>query len=438
MPPFVEEPIVAIRRGAAHLDLRPPAGRAHSIFAALLLMARVAGGEASPEATPPPAGAAALRIGRLEKALEQSPDNGGLMYELAVAEVGVGRHADAIRWLEKAESLGCDLDFAREPAFAPLKKFESYRELAHRSSLVTPARSSALAFRIAEPDLVPEGIAYDPVSKSLYVGSLAKKKIVRLGPDGAAKDFVPSGRDGLWTVLGLKVDAKRRILWAASAADGREGRAAGSSALFAFDLPSGALRSRHVLDGTPRKHLLNDLALTAGGDVFVTDSEAGAVHRLSSGGGSLEEWLPADTFTYPNGIALDPEQRRLYVADFAKGLSIVEIATKTVRPVSHPRGVTLHAIDGLSALPGSLVAIQNGPEMQRVARFFLDSTGDRVTGVRAIESRNPDFDTPTTGAVAGSDYYYLANSQLESLGEDGRVKSGVRLRDVLVFRARLE
>jgi DNA-binding beta-propeller fold protein YncE len=360
------------------------------------------------------------------------------MYELAVTEAGAGRHADAIRWLEKAEALGCDFDLAREPAFAPLKKFESYRELAHRSSLLAPARSSAVAFRIAEPDLVPEGIAYDPVSKSFFVGSLAKKKIVRITPDGAAKDFVPSGRDGLWTVLGLKVDAKRRILWAASAADGREGPAAGSSALLAFEIPSGALRARHVLDGTPRKHLWNDLAVTTAGDVFVTDSEAGAVYRLAPGGGSLEEWLPADTFAYPNGIALDPEEKRLYVADFAKGLSIVEIATKKVRPVFHPRAVTLHAIDGLSSFRGSLVAIQNGPGMERVARLFLDPAGERVTGIQVIESRNPDFDLPTTGAVAEGDYYYLANSQLESLGDDGRLKAGVRLREVLVFRARLE
>jgi hypothetical protein len=251
-------------------------------------------------------------------------------------------------------------------------------------------------------------------------------------------DFIAPGRDGLWSVLGLKVDARRHVLWAASAADGREGAAAGSSALFAFDLPSGALRSRHVLESAPgRRHLLNDLALAASGEVFATESETGAVYRLAAPGQPFEAWLPAGTFTYPNGIALDAAEKRLYVADFAKGLSIVEIATKRIRPAPHSRDLPVHGIDGLSLYGDSLVAVQNGPGMERIVRLELDSSGERVTGLRVIESRNPEFDAPTTGAVAGSDYYYLANSQLDSLGEDGKLKSGVRLKDVLVFRARL-
>jgi hypothetical protein len=76
--------------------------------------------------------------------------------------------------------------------------------------------------------------------------------------------------------------------------------------------------------------------------------------------------------------------------------------------------------------------------MERIARLHLDPAGERVTRLSVIESRNPDFDAPTTGAVAGNDYYYLANSQLEGLGEDGKLKSGVRFKDVLVFRAPLE
>lgn len=420
-------------------------GLPNSIVAILLALAPPAATSgrqgAAPDATPTlsPAAAAADRIARLEKMLERSPDNGGLMYELAISDVAAGRNADAIRWLEKAVSLGYDFDLSKEPAFAKLKKFEPYRELSHRLSLVPPVYRSSLAFRIAEPDLAPEGIAFDPVSRSFFIGSLARKKIVRVGPDGAAADFVPSGKDGIWTVLGLKVDAKRRLLWAASTADGREKEAEGSSALFAFDLSTGALRARHVLERrASSKHLLNDLAVSRDGSVFATDSEAGAVYRLAAGGEALEEWLPAGTFEYPNGIALDPEERRLYVADFTRGLSIVEIATKRVRPLPHPRDVTLHSIDGLSLFGSSLVAIQNGSGMERVARFGLDPTGERVTDVTVVESRNPDFDAPTTGALDGKNFYYLANTQLERLGDDGKWKPGPPPKDILVLKARLD
>jgi hypothetical protein len=406
--------------------------RGHSIAAALALLSAIA----IRAEDPPPTPSAPARIERLEKMRAASPGNPGLMYRLAVVEAGAGRHADAIRWLEKAAALGYAFDPAKEPAFAPLKKFESFQELSRR--LTRPAvHTSTLAFRIPERDLIPEGIAWDGVSRSFFVGSLYKKKIVRIGPDGTPRDFVGSGQGGLWMVLGMTVDEKRRILWVNSAADGRQGDARSSSGLFAFDLATGALIEKHVLPGRPDKHLFNDLAVTSGGDVFLTDSEFGGIWRLPRGGASLEAFLPGGTFNYPNGIAPDVEGKRLYVADFDRGVSIVDLQTKKLRPLRHPRDVTLYEIDGLYRFKGSLVAVQNGPGLERIVQFPLDPSGGRVEGARVIESRNPDFDIPTTGAIAGDELFYLANTQLRRLGEDGKLTPGGALRDVLIFKAPL-
>ena len=114
------------------------------------------------------------------------------------------------------------------------------------------------------------------------------------------------------------------------------------------------------------------------------------------------------------------------MADFSRGISIVEIATRKVRPLAHPRGVTLHSVDGLYTDDLSLVAIQNGPGMERVVVFGLDPAGEKVTGVRVLEGRSPELAAPTTGAVAGRDFYYIANSGLDALGEDGKLKPGAR------------
>jgi hypothetical protein len=73
-----------------------------------------------------------------------------------------------------------------------------------------------VAFRIAEPDLIPEGIAYDRVEKVFYVGSTYKRKIVSVDGKGVVRDFTGEGQDGLWGLLGMKVDGKRRLLWAIS------------------------------------------------------------------------------------------------------------------------------------------------------------------------------------------------------------------------------
>jgi sugar lactone lactonase YvrE len=359
------------------------------------------------------------------------------MYELAVEESKVGRHADAIRWLQKAVSLGWDFEPEKQPAFKPLEKFETYRELARQLGLRPAIHTSALAFRVAEKDLVPEGIAAMPDGSAFFIGSLAKKKIVRVALDGSARDFVPSGRDGLWAVLGLRVDPKRRLLWAASAADGREGAAAGSAGLFAFDLETGALRRKLTLDGRQQKHLFNDIALTDAGDLFVTDSEAGSVYRVAAGADALEEYLPAAALLYPNGIALARDGRTLYVADGSVGITAVDVASKRRTPLAHARDVSLSSVDGMYADGAALVAIQNGSGMERVVRFALDASGGRVERLDVLENRNPEFEIPTTGAIVGRDFFYLANTQLARLGDDGKVIPGPPLKPVLVFKTRL-
>src|SRR4051812_9537514 len=68
-----------------------------------------------------------------------------------------------------------------------------------------PPRHAEVAFTINEKDLIPEGIAYDPAQKEFYVGSILKRKIVRIDSSGRASDFTSEGQDGLFKVLGMTV-----------------------------------------------------------------------------------------------------------------------------------------------------------------------------------------------------------------------------------------
>ena len=83
--------------------------------------------------------------------------------------------------------------------------------------LLTVPPPAEVAFRIADPDLIPEGIAYDPKTRTFFVGSTFKRKIVAVDAAGRARDFTTEAQDGIFGVLGLRVDADRRILWAISA-----------------------------------------------------------------------------------------------------------------------------------------------------------------------------------------------------------------------------
>ncbi|HEX8355247.1 MAG TPA: hypothetical protein VF611_20245 [Pyrinomonadaceae bacterium] len=380
----------------------------------------------------------AAYLENFRQAARLAPRHPEVVYNLARAHALAGNSADAARWLGKFIRMGLGGGPADDPAFAALKDSPEWpalmRELTKTSA---PVGVSRPAFTLAEKDLIPEGIAYDPADKVFYVGSIHKRKVVRVDGRGAAVDFTAEGQDGLWGVLGLRVDPARRLLWVNSVAGPEAGEARGSSGVFKYDLRSGRLVRKYVLGNRPQTHLLNDVALNSRGDAFITDSEAGAVHVIRSGRDELETFVAPGRFVYPNGITISPDGRRLYVADFASGLSTVDASTGIVDALPSPEGVTVHGSDGLYFHRGSLVAIQNLRGPGRVVRLFLNRGGDRVERARVVEAFNPLFDTPTTGALVGGELFYIANSQLTKLNDAGVIPPGTPLGEVRVLRTRL-
>ncbi|HZD95989.1 MAG TPA: hypothetical protein VE133_17135, partial [Candidatus Sulfotelmatobacter sp.] len=73
---------------------------------------------------------------------------------------------------------------------------------------------------------------------------------------------------------------------------------------------------------------------------------------------------------------------------------------------------TLSGIDGLYWYRGSLIGIQ-GLGMNRVARFQLDPAGVKVIKTTVLEYRSDFVESPTTGAIDGSNFYFMANTQID-------------------------
>jgi sugar lactone lactonase YvrE len=295
------------------------------------------------------------------------------------------------------------------------------------------ARGIELFTTIPEPDMIPEGIAFDPATRTLYVGSIRKRKIVAVSPEGRVRDFVPSARDGLWSVLGMKIDPERRTLLACSEADrGMEGYTpgdVGKSAVFEFDLATG--KTLHVYRAPAGRHLFNDLAITHG-TIWVTDSDGGSVWKIDRRSGSVARFAPAGRFVYPNGIALEPGERRLYVAD-DRSIWDVDLVAERRRELPHPVRTKLGQADGLYFDRGALIAIQNGNPPIRVVRFSLTPALDRVTGEMALAEDDPRLPEPTTGAIAGDVMYLVGDAQLRAVGKDGTLWPREKLSPVRIY-----
>ncbi|MCP3135875.1 SMP-30/gluconolactonase/LRE family protein [Pyxidicoccus xibeiensis] len=387
-----------------------------------------------------PAPAADPLLQGLTQLSKADPENRVLLYAVASRHAERGEGAQALQWLQKLDAL--QWDHAPEPKdFKAWSATPEFREVAGRiAAREAKVFASEPAFTLSERDFIPEGIAWDSETGTFFIGSIRLRKVVAVEKDGRVRDFIPEARDGLWSVLGLKVDATRRHLWVASqAAAGGKGIAEaerGRTGLFQYDLRTGALLRKVTLDGQPGAHLLNDLAISANGDVFVTDSEAGGVRVLRAGAGSLTPLVPERTLIYPNGIALSEDGARLYVAHYT-GLVRVDPASGAVTRVKAPAGATLGGVDGLSAHGSSLVAVQSGIGRGRIVRFHLGGDADQVERVEVLEGSNPLFDTPTTGTVAGGHFVYIANSYVRDVGPDGALPPLERLRPPVLLRVAL-
>jgi DNA-binding beta-propeller fold protein YncE len=286
-------------------------------------------------------------------------------------------------------------------------------------------------------DLTPEGIAYDPQDGAFYLGSAWKSKIVRVDATGRPRDFTTAGQDGLRAVLGLRIDAARRTLWAASVPNPlnprRDPNEEGTAAVFRYNLDTGRLTGKFELREAGVRHILNDLDVSPRGDVFVTDSLSGAIYTIRPGGSGLELLLRSGDLLQPNGIALSADGGAAFVA-CTDGIYRVDIGTKTARRLGQPDDLCVGGIDGLYRVEGGLVGVQNELGLNRVVRVFLNRAGDSVERMVVLENRNASFELPTTGAISGKSFFYMANTQIYRTGGDGRLLPVEKLDDLIILR----
>ncbi len=363
-------------------------------------------------------------LDHMKALLGSANDPGTVEFQIARTYAAGGQWREAMDWLRKVVDANLGFDPSRDKLFDQLRPAKEFHLLLERVRAATPpVTNSRLIRTVSEPDLFPENLAYDPVTKDFFLGSTLKDKILRCGlAGGACRPFVAPHRAGLGDVLGLKIDGHSRTLWVTSNTER-------GASLRCYKLASGELLRTYALTGA---HLFNDLAVGASGQVFVTDTKEGSLYRLASENSRLEKLAPGHIFQAANGIALSAEGHRLFVASFGDGVTAIDLSSHKVIPLRHPAAICLGYIDGLYAIKGSLLAIQNGPMVPRIVRFGLSSDEGEIVSMAVLERRNPLFDGITTGVLADSRFYYVANSQLDRV-VNGKIKPGVTLEPLRIL-----
>jgi hypothetical protein len=401
-----------------------------AIFLALSISIAISAQQPQPQddlrgapAEPTDAAEVRAQIAIVEKLLPTYPDRGAALYLLAAFKQHLGENFEALKLLKECLALREGFDPSGGPEYAGLQSSKEFKDLVEKVHQDFPVVSQArLSLVTEEKNLIPEGLAWDPNRKVFYLSSLARKKIVQITPDSHVTDFVPADRDQLLPVLGIRLDPRDSTIWANTEDDLRKAE------LVHFDT-SGHLLGRFSLNDNA-KHGFNDLVILKSGEIFLTDSLDNKVLRFNPADNSFSALKFHRELLYPNGIALSPDDKSLFAAD-ALGVIRIDLSSLATADVNPGPRSTLAGVDGLYWYNGYLIAIQNGIGSPRIAAFKLSEDGLRVTKTTVLENRSSFTSLPTTGAIRGSDFYFISNSHIDNLNA-GKILDPTQLEPVRI------
>jgi hypothetical protein len=375
-------------------------------------------------------GAAALSAaGQINALLNETPQS---RLELARAEVHAGQAAAALAEINAYVDMGQASEVVEKlPDFEPLRRQPQF-DLVRASMLANrePVQCAKVAFHIADPELLPEDIDFDPRSGRFLITSVLQHRIVSVTLDERLIEFARAPDD--WPMMALKVDSQRHRVWATEVALEGWSRVSksdqGRSAVVSYDLVTGKLLRRIE---APRPSSLGDMMLTSDGSLIISDGQHGGLYRLAPGEKQLER-IDAGVLVSPQTVAPGFDAAHVYVPDYVRGMGLLDLRNRQIEWL-HPDGrFALAGIDGLYRVGQQLIALQNGTDPERVIAFTLKS--GHILSEQLIERGTATLGEPTHGVMVENTFYYIANSGWNALGDDGRLLAGAKMTSAHIMK----
>lgn len=365
---------------------------------------------------------------KIRAASDLRPQHPTLLVQLAVALALNGQHQNALGTLDRVAAMGLvyTLD---DPELQPVRELPGFARIAKRFEANAKAIGTAKQeLTVDRLGIIPEGLAYDAARRRWLISSVRNGTILAAGADGEVTTLL----DMPWGVFGMTADAKRNVLWATTTAMAptEEYRAEdkGKSALLKIALASGkVVETYHAPEDAA--HHFGDVAVAPDGEVYVSDSAGPLIYRVA--GSALEPFVRGP-FSSMQGIAAG--RNVLYVADYAKGILIVDRRTRDVHVLRVPPNASLLGIDGLYLVDeNTLIGTQNGTNPNRIIRIRLAPGGLAVSSVETLLANGSGMGDPTLGTLVGKRFFFNANAQWDLFGGDGRIADPLKLKPAVVL-----
>jgi hypothetical protein len=374
------------------------------------------------------------------KANELHPYHQGILYYRGIAATLTNRPDEAVKFLREAVLVNVMFDLSIDDlkSLASNKDFEALKILQKEN--LQPIIHSDTAYVIKDRNLHLESIASGAKKGVFYLSSIHKRKILRVDEKGNITDFTKSSANGMTSVLGIKIDKSKKILWACSSPmPEMENYDSNSiSSVFKFDIKTGKLLEKYTPDPSMKNSVFGDLILNKKGEAFISDTQTNTIFKVNESIKNLEAYFTSKEFWNIQGITFSDDETYLFIADYIKGLFRLNTQTKELVPLIREPFASLKAIDGLIWYQNSLIAIQNGITPMRVTRYFLNPALDKITRFEIIDRDHPSFNEPTNGCLIDNMLYYVSNSQWGGYDEKHQLKPVDQLQDIIILKTDLK
>ena len=354
----------------------------------------------------------------------QRPYDPEYLYGLVIAYAMMGRTQGAYAYMLQLQKQGLSYDFDESEQTEGIRGTEVYDYL---NELMFEAGKAAgegeVAFTLDKDTRLPKGIDWDTGRQSFLVGTLHDGAVMAIDSDGNAEELIRAGDDnGLWGINDLLVDNERGRLWISSAAvpefAGFDPSDEGKGAVFEFKLDTLELINRYDIpeDGDP--HEPGSMVLAPGGGIYLADRATPLIFSKAAEADRLTPFAGNADMVGLRDMALSSDSSKLYVADIAKGILVVDLENRSSAMLTGPETLNLGGLSGLAYWQGHLVIVQRDIRPERLMRLELDPAGGNVENVRPLAIALPTFDQPGGGAIMGENIYYFANAGAQSSGKE--------------------
>jgi sugar lactone lactonase YvrE len=154
--------------------------------------------------------------------------------------------------------------------------------------------------------------------------------------------------------------------------------------------------------------------------VFVSDSQNGAVYRLSDNGYSLAPLIAPGIGKSGQGTALSEDGQSLIVADYSQGIGRVDLASGARTLLPRANGKPLRGVDGLTRCGSTYFGIYNGASPGTLLTIEPSPIGMTLNQPLGEDGSLPD---PTQIAFDGKRLLIVADSGWASLDKPGFVRT---------------